>query len=143
MGSQFQFSFNSQLGVLISSVWFCLHESNKNKVTVVYRVISYLALFRLLFDIYIKTFCVFCQQLTKTFSRKFKNWRFVWNHVLFILTKEKNPTFIWACLKFCYSLVEQLDLYLHFVTTFQKLEVSYLDKGEGLKWSAECTTFWV
>ena len=80
-------NIDSQLGGPIFSFWFCLWGGNKNKVTAVHRVISYLAIF---FGIYIKTFCVFCQQLTKTFSRKFKNWRFVWNHVLLILTFEKN-----------------------------------------------------
>ena len=37
-------SFNSQLGGPIFSVWFCLWSGNKNKVTAVHRVISYLAL---------------------------------------------------------------------------------------------------
>ena len=84
-------SFNSQLSWAIFSVWFCLWSDNINKVTAVHRVISHLALFWLLFGIYIKKDLCFCQQMTKTF---FKRWRFVWNHGHGHFDFRENPTFI-------------------------------------------------
>ena len=102
-------TFNSQLGGPIFSVWFCLWGVNINKVTALHRVISYLALFLLLFGIYIKKFCVFCQQLPKKFLNLGRSSEIMSD---FTLTFEKKTTFTkkWGHLRSLYAPIQRMNV---------------------------------
>ena len=94
-------SFNGQLSWAIFSVWFCLSEGQHKQSDSCPSVTRVIWLFfveiLVLFGIYIKTFCAFCE---KDFQHNFKHWRFRLESGLmlrFHFDFRKKPTFtLWT-----------------------------------------------